>query len=88
VTISISVKLTKQEFEYLQNALTNKTDWAKHVHNGVIDENQIILQLEPDIADDIRDWAGEQLQKVGFKKDYEPTEEGLMLENIIDKFYH
>jgi hypothetical protein len=43
--------------------------------------------VDEDIADEIRDWASEELQKKGFDIDYELTPEGKILEELIDAFY-
>jgi len=45
------------------------------------------LHLTDEEADSLRDACGEQLQRVGFDKDYEPTDEGTILEDLIDKFF-
>lgn len=39
------------------------------------------------MADEIRDWASDELQRKGFDINYELTPEGKMLEELIDLFY-
>lgn len=43
------------------------------------------VQFTEDEADELRDLCGEQLQKEGFNNEYQPTEEGQILEQLIDK---
>ncbi len=38
--------------------------------------------------DELRDWASNKLQVVGFDMNYSLTEEGKILESLIDKLYH
>ena len=45
-----------------------------------------LLEVEADEADAIRDACGEQLQRVGFDADYNPTRDGEMLEKLVDLF--
>jgi hypothetical protein len=44
-----------------------------------------VAELSPEEADTIRDACGEQLQRAGFDEDYKATEEGTILESLIDK---
>lgn len=43
--------------------------------------------LTEEQIDQIRDLCGERLQAVGFNEAYQPTEEGQLLEALIDKLY-
>ena len=45
------------------------------------------IRLEHELIEKIRDWAGEELQRSGFDKDYSLTKNGETLEQIIDKLY-
>jgi hypothetical protein len=45
------------------------------------------VQIPDDSVDDIRDWAADRLQKVGFDVNYSLTHEGLILDGLIDLFY-
>ncbi len=45
------------------------------------------LSLDEDSADRLRDHCGERLQTHGFDEDYNPTDEGRHLENLIDVLY-
>jgi hypothetical protein len=85
--IRITVNLTKKEYNYLINNLLK--DHAEILSKLTFFEdsgNSINVELEADLADDIRELASDE---VGghFDENYEPTEEGWILEHFIDKFY-
>jgi len=44
-------------------------------------------RVDKQMAEEIRSWAIDKLDIIGFDKDYELTEEGKILEGIVDKFY-
>jgi hypothetical protein len=85
--IKIKVNLTKKEYDYLINHLLNgHTEIFSKLVFFEDSDNSINVELEADVADDIRELASDE---VGFHFDenYEPTEEGWILEHFIDKFY-
>ena len=43
--------------------------------------------ISDDLADELRDLCTERLDTHGFGIDYNPTEEGIALEKLIDKLY-
>jgi hypothetical protein len=43
--------------------------------------------LSQNEAVEIRDCCGDALAKIGFDQHYKPTEAGLLLESLIDKFF-
>ena len=45
------------------------------------------FDIEEDLLDEIRDWALDKQQIMGFDKDYDLNNEGKILQEIIDKFY-
>ena len=51
------------------------------------EENAYVVNISEDQADEIRDLCGDQLQLVGFDEKYDPTSEGKILEDLVDKFY-
>lgn len=44
-------------------------------------------ELNDDEADELRDLCGERLQTHGFDDKYDPTDEGVKLESLIDKLF-
>ena len=49
-------------------------------------ENVYLIEVNDDIADQIRDWANLQLQRKGFDRHYKLTKEGEILDMLIDAF--
>jgi len=47
----------------------------------------LVLELERDHAERLRDCLTQQPAKIGFEKDYALTKSGETLEGLIDKFY-
>ncbi len=50
-------------------------------------KEKFIILLSKENADMIRDFCADALQKIGFDENYEPTDEGRLLEELIDLFY-
>lgn len=44
------------------------------------------FEVDADVAERFRSTFTERLAQVGFDRDYEPTDEGAMLEDLIDVF--
>ena len=80
--------LTNQELIYLKSRkflskpLFDIVDTAKKNNTA-----KYRLLIPEDDMDKIRNLCGEQLQLIGFDKDYNLTKDGEMLENLIDVFY-
>jgi hypothetical protein len=82
------VKLTKNQFDYLSYSLSEEQEELRLNLNQISRKNQfIIMEIDEDIADKIRDWAIDELQKKGFDINYELTADGKILEELIDAFY-
>jgi hypothetical protein len=81
------VKLNKNQFECLEQSLSEERNIIKL--NLQIKKNNrfIIIELDDEVADEIRDWVIEELQKKGFDENYKLTALGKNLEELIDKFY-
>ena len=79
----MKIKFSRNELSFLKNTFFKE----KVESNYILTEEQTIY-LEKHIADEIRDWALEKQQIIGFDQNYELTKEGRILENIIDKLYN
>jgi hypothetical protein len=60
---------------------------AKLIESAVRLGSAFKIDLPAEVADEIRDACGEQLQRVGFDERYEPTEAGNIWETLVDKFF-
>ena len=83
----IKVKLYTKQFEYIVSELSIERKDLTPYFKGSRKGDKITIELDEDTADEIRDWAGEKLQKVGFDKDYNLTAEGKILEELTDLLY-
>ncbi|SEA68482.1 hypothetical protein SAMN05192529_1493 [Arachidicoccus rhizosphaerae] len=82
------VKLNKNQFDYLSYSLSEKQEVLKLKLKEISKENQFVLiEIDEEMADEIRDWASDELQRKGFGINYELTSEGKILEELIDLFY-
>ncbi|MDR3322639.1 MAG: hypothetical protein LBS89_00335 [Zoogloeaceae bacterium] len=87
-TSNRSVVLSRSEVDYLASAdflLPNLLECLQHAVQGQSD-TAVALKLSSAVAEEFRDVFTDQLAKVGFDKAYEPTEEGKLLEDLIDRF--
>jgi hypothetical protein len=81
------IKLSEKQHEYLHAHIPEN---LKHLTN-VIQQKGVNtvskIDVQDNIADEIRDWAMERQQKVGFDVDYKLTSEGQLLQGLIDLFF-
>lgn len=83
----LKIKLSRDEYNYLCHASFLKDKHRKLFFSSEQEENKHLLKISEDQADEIRDLCGEKLQISGFNIKYELTEEGKILESLVDKFY-
>lgn len=83
----MKIQLNDKQFQYLKSSLLlDRKDLAEYFqNNAILDKHNI--DIPDDKLDEIRDWAGERLQQIGFNIKYELTNDGKILEEIIDLFY-
>lgn len=87
-TLVRRVDLTRSEFDYLKTAgflppalleCLQNVRWRSAVAGT--------LEVSAATAEEFREALTEQLARVGFDKTYEPTAEGGLLEDLIDRFH-
>ncbi|HTN36794.1 MAG TPA: hypothetical protein VL053_06940 [Arachidicoccus sp.] len=82
------IKLSKNQFDYLGYSFSEDQKVLRLKLKEIRKENQsVIIEVDESTVDEIRDWASEELQKKGFDINYELTDEGKILEALIDAFY-
>ena len=81
------IQLNHKEYNYLCKAPFLPDRLRQLFFLTEREENAYMLNISEDQADEIRDLCGEQLQLVGFDEKYDPTPEGKLLEDLVDKFY-
>ena len=85
--IAMKIQLNNKQFEYLKsNLLLDRNEFAAYFDSIAI-HHKYLIDIPENSLDEIRDWAGEQLQKVGFNEKYELTDDGKILEQLIDLFF-
>lgn len=83
----INTTLTNEEYDYIKNASFIPITLSKQIIISEYISGKIRLLIPTDVADNMRDLFGIQLQIAGFDENYNPTKEGEILEDLIDKFY-
>ncbi|HTE02122.1 MAG TPA: hypothetical protein VK668_22695 [Mucilaginibacter sp.] len=79
----MNIQLTSTEFNYLiLTFFTERPDFRMFAGS-----DNVLSNIDEDVVDEIRDWAGERLQKVGFDENYDLNQEGVILDSIVDKLY-
>ncbi len=81
------VKLNKNQKDYLDNSLSEEREHLKIKLKTKEENHLFIIELDDEVADEIRDWANEELQKKGFDENYELNTRGKILEELVDIFY-
>ena len=80
----MKVKITNAERNYLKLTFIQENQSLRNI----LQDNTNIIDIDVDTMDELRDWASNKLQVVGFDMNYSLTEEGKILESLIDKLYH
>jgi hypothetical protein len=83
----MKVTLSEEEFELLSMQLLPLNSRHKVQSVSPQRSGSYIIEVSASEADEIRDLAGELLQRRGFDENYSPTSLGRIAESIIDKFY-
>jgi len=83
----MKVKLDKKQYEYLKQHLSiERKDLFKYI-SDIPENGKMLFEISEDVADEIREWAADKLQIVGFDINYKLNDEGLILEQLIDILY-
>ncbi|MFA6095077.1 MAG: hypothetical protein WC757_04310 [Candidatus Paceibacterota bacterium] len=85
----LDIKLSDNEISYLKSAnfLTQSQLTLLDIFKWNSNSSGI-LSLSPITAEDFREVFTEQLAKFGFDESYNLTDEGKILEELIDHFYY
>lgn len=83
----LKVKLNDKEYSYIHKAKFLDENHRKLFLFPKKEGAEYVLNFSENQADELRDLCGEQLQVAGFDENYELTEEGKILESLIDKFF-
>jgi hypothetical protein len=78
------VRLSASEIKYLCKADFLPRDVKEKIQT--CDSEGRTFAVEEELAEECRSTFTQRLAEVGFDLNYEPTEEGRLLESLIDKF--
>jgi len=81
-----SVRLSAAQGEYLLQAAYLPPRLREVVSGASFDQHSSGVDVSLEIADDLQSVFTERLAKVGFDTDYNLTDEGAILEELIDVF--
>ena len=81
------VELSSQQLMYLRNTNFLPALLVQLVATAKTSKAKYHVPVSRDTAEQFRDAFTNRLAKVGFDANYEPTSEGKVLEELIDRFY-
>ena len=88
MSLPATVRITTQQRRYIASLLAADSSFADLIRshpNIRIGPDEIILdRSDVNILDD---YFGERLARIGFDMSYEPNEEGVLLEGLIDALF-
>lgn len=83
-----AVRLSEREAMYLRNTTFLPEALAQIVRSAAAtDDKGIAIVVSRATSEEFRAAFTERVAKVGFDEDYESTNEGKLLEGLIDRFY-
>ena len=77
------IRLSRDDADFLVAVL----ELPSALRQKLSDKGRQEISVSSDEANVLRDLCGERLQTHGFDKEYNPTEEGKRLENLVDKLF-
>ena len=83
----LKIELNRNEYGYLCQASFLGEKYRKLLFSSKQNGDKYSLKISEDQVDEMRDLCGEQLQIVGFDEKYELTQEGKILESLVDKLF-
>ncbi len=84
----MNIFLTEKEYSYLCLANILPAGLLDRIHNYChLEGDKYGIIVSEDEAEIIRDICLDRLDITGFDENYEPNQNGVILESLIDKFY-
>lgn len=82
------IRLSKRHVEYLRQASFLPKSLAQILEAVESEGAEVgVIRVSQEVAEEFRSVFTDQMAKVGFGADYEPTCEGRILEELIDRFF-
>jgi hypothetical protein len=84
---NVQVRLSSRDITYLKSTNFLPPELAQIILSKLsADADKYEVILSQNVTDKIREALTERLAKVGFDSNYQPTAEGKLLEELIDRF--
>lgn len=83
----MNITLREEEHAFLLTQSSLPSNLLSVIRQAKLNDKSWSLELTEIHADALRDFCGERLQDIGFDENYQTTQAGRILENLIDKFY-
>lgn len=80
-------QLSSEEARYLQTLASRDESFAGLLGRDGARICRVTIQLSYSEAEQLREHLTRRLAEVGFDDSYSPNEEGVMLEELIDRFF-
>ncbi|MET4677156.1 MULTISPECIES: hypothetical protein [unclassified Luteibacter] len=82
------VVLTTEQFHYLRHAgFLSALQCAALDGAMILSAKRLLLSIPDDLAEEFRDAFTSRLMAAGFDSEYQPNDEGSVLEDLIDRFF-
>lgn len=78
----LTFELTGEQMQYL-----TQPSMSKDMLRGLSVKGDLIVEGNHEAVEQLRERLTERLARVGFDEDYSPTQEGELIEKLIDLFY-
>jgi len=82
-----TIRLSSRELMYLKNTNFLPESLARVIETAQLVDDGCTIYILRELAEQFRSVFTDQMARVGFNADYDPTSEGKMLEELIDRFY-
>ena len=84
----MKIILSSEEYDFLIRKDFLQLKFKNYIINAKKNSDaNYLVEIDEKSALELREECGDQLVKHGFDENYNPTNEGCILENLIDKFY-
>jgi hypothetical protein len=83
----LKIELNKNEYTYLCQTSFLEEKYRKLLFSSDHHDGRYSIKISEGRADEIRDLCGERLQIADFDEKYELSQEGKILESLVDKFF-
>ena len=86
-TSDVAVGISGREWTYLRNTTFLPANLQEIVRHADVNGNKYVVRVSREVAEQFRSAFSERLTSRGIDLNYEPTNEGRLLEDLIDRFY-